>query len=378
MRISFDKQRLAAVVGTVEKAVSARSTLPILECIYIEAEEGRRDTARVIANDLQLAIEAPAVACEASRAGCVSIPARLFSEIIRKMPEGTLTITADERNVVNIKSGKTEFKILGLPGIDFPYPVKVEKAEPYRIGCADFKDMIRRTIFAAAAEDTRQVMTGELLRIEGRRFSLAALDGFRIAVANAEAEGDLSARSAVIPAKTLSELAKILPAEKDRQLEFYFSESYALFEIDDYKIVTRLLDGDFVNFENIFAAEPETVIFIDRQRLQGAVERAMLISTENKKNPVKFNVRPEGLTVSSNSEAGTVSDEIPVEFEGKELEISFNPRYIDDVLKVMTDETVKFQFTTPLSPVIVKADARGEEGAAEKYRFLTLPLRVKN
>jgi DNA polymerase-3 subunit beta len=373
MKIICAKQKLLENINNVQKAISGKSSMPVLECFYIGAEN---DSLRIIANDLHLAIEASNIPCEIREEGSVALSAHMFSDIIRNMPGGDITISADSRNVTVITSGKSEFKILGLPGDEFPFPDTVSRSENYAMPCGVLKDMIRRTIFSVSVEDTRQVMMGELIRFsENGSFTTAALDGFRIAVAYGKAgtKQALKPYSAIIPSKTMSELSKILPDSEKEDVNIFFSERNALFEFGNLKIVTRLIDGEFVNFDNIFKTEATTVMTANRQELCNSIDRTMLISTDQRKTPVRLNMRGNELIITSNAETGTVYEELSVNIDGNSLEIGFNPRFLAEALKVMDDETVRLEFTTPLSQCIIK-----QNDDKDDYKFLILPLRLKS
>ncbi len=369
MKISCNKQKLVENINTVQKAVASKSTLPILECIYIGTHQGKL---RMIANDLNLAIEATEIPCFIDEEGSVALSARLFSDIVRNLPDGEILISGDSRNVTVISSGKTEFKILGLPGDEFPFPTDVEKKCSFALSCNDIKDMVKQTVFAVSDDDSKQTMTGELLKFEGNTVTMAALDGFRIAVSKREYPNFSGDAKAIIPFKTLSELTKILPGDKEKAVIIYFSDKHALFECENCKVVTRLIEGDFVNYENIFKTEATTVMRVSRAELCLSVERAMLITTDQKKSPVKFNIRQNTLILTSFADTGAVYEELNIRVEGNQLEIGFNPKFLVDVLKVIEEEEIMIEFTTALSQCIIKTEED------DKYKFLVLPLRLKS
>lgn len=368
MKIICERSLLLDYINIVLKAVSNRTTLPILECILLVADESGF---RLVGNDLELGIETKQIKAEIIEQGSVALDSKIFSDIIRRMPGEQISISSDNKNITVIKSNKSEFKILGQNGGEFPFLPQVEKESEYTIPAKSLKEMIHQTIFSVAVNDSKAVMTGELLEIKDNQIKMVAVDGFRISLCVQNIKTENIDVKCVIPAKTLNELSKLFGGDDASTTQIYFTSKHILFETDNCIIVSRLLEGDFINYENVFTDEYTTLITIDRDLLLDGLERASLISKDAKKNPVKLNISGDTLVITSNTEAGTSYDELPIELDGIDIEIAFNPRYLIDALKVMDDEKLTMQFTTPLSPCIVK----GLEN--ETYKYLVLPLRLK-
>lgn len=369
MKIVCNKNILLEYINIVLKAVSNRTTLPILECILLIADE---NGFRLIGNDLELGIETKQIDAEIIETGCVALDSKIFSEIVRRLPGETVSINSDNNNITIIKSNKSEFKILGQNGDEFPFLPQVEKDSKYIIPAKDFKNMIHQTIFSVAVNDSKAVMTGELLEIKGNQMKMVAVDGFRISLRVQNIKTENIDMQCVIPAKTLNELSKLFGNDDTDEILIYFTFKHILFETDNCIVVSRLLEGDFINYENVFTDEHTTFITVDREFLIDSLERASLISKDVKKNPVKLNISQDNLVITSNTEAGTSYEELPVELDGIDIEIAFNPKYLIDALKVMEDEKITMQFTTPLSPCIIK----GRD--TDLYKYLVLPLRLKS
>ena len=370
MKISLDKDILLDSLNTVSHAVASRSTQQILECILIKAD----DSMSVYGNDLELGIESSEIEAEIEEPGSVALEARIFLDIVRKMPAGLIRIETDPQNITKIKSGRSEFKVLGQPGDEFPLPEKMGKEYGFEINAGDFKEMIRQTIFSVALDESKPVLTGELLQIKDGMVHLVSVDGFRISYRRGKnPEINLNEnKSVVVPAKSLSELGRILPSDGDARLKFYIEDNHILFQIENHTLISRLLDGEFIRYNQIFNEDFNTLININRQQLLMSLERASLLTRDNKNSPVKLSIGQESVVITSQTEMGASYDETFADIDGSPLEIAFNPRYLIDALRVIDDENVILSFTGALSPCIIKG------ASIEYYKYLILPLRLRS
>ena len=368
MKFTCEKNLLVNNINIVLKAVSSRTTLPILECILLNvSSQGLKMTG----NDLEMGIETSYIEAQVIEEGSIALEARLFSEIVKRLPDDSwvlIEVTSD--NMVVIKCGKAEFKIMGLGGDEFPVIPHVERNNEYSISGQLLRDMIRQTLFSVSVDESKPVLTGELFEIDNNSLRLVAVDGFRVSFRSAELEGENSDISVVVPGKTLNEMSKILPAESETKVSLYFTDKHMLIQMDECTIVSRLLDGEFLKYKQILEADSTSVVKVGREEFLKSLERTSLISRETKKNPVKLEIERDVVKVTSNTEMGTSYDELVVETDGEGLSIAFNPRYLIDALKAIDDDDIYMHFTTPLSPCIIK----GEEGCG--YKYLILPLRV--
>lgn len=369
MKIICKKETLLHYINIVSKAVSSKSTMSIIECILLSANE---TGFHMLANDLDMAIETASIESEIFHYGTVALEAKVFFDIIRKMPEGDIAISSDENNVTVIQNGKVELKILGLPGEEFPGLPEVEKQNSYKVKALELKNMIKETIFSISVDDSRPAFTGELFEVSRGLIHMVAVDGFRISYRCTPVDAPGEDISIIIPGKTMNEISKILPTENEDDVLVYFTDRHVLFELDQFTFVSRLIDGEFIRYEQSFTEDYSTRIYLDRNLFLMSLERAMLISKDTKKNPVKLIMENNVLKITSNTEIGNSYDEIDIEMDGEFMEIAFNPRYLVDVLKAVEDEKLIFQFTTSLSPCIIK----GIENT--NYRYLVLPLRLKS
>jgi len=368
MKFTCDKTLLINNINIVSKAVSSRTTLPILECILLNVD---KNGLKMTGNDLEMGIETSYIEAEVISEGTIAIEARLFSEIIKRLPDnGWVIIEVIEDNLVLIKCGKAEFKIMGLSGEEFPVIPSVERNNEYKINAPILRDMIRQTIFAVSMDESKPVLTGELFEIDANSLKLVAVDGFRVAFRSVSLEGENPDITVVVPGKTLNEISKILSTDDEAKVSICFTDKHMLIQMDECMVVSRLLEGEFLKYKQILEADYNTSVKIKRDEFLKALERASLISKENKKNPVKLDIERDIVKISSNTETGTSYDELVVETEGDGLSIAFNPKYLIDALKSIDDDVTYMQFTTALSPCIIT----GEEGCG--YKYLVLPLRV--
>ena len=339
MQISCAKDVLINNINIVTKAVSSKTTLPILECILLMVDQ---KGFRLIANDLELGIETSNMEAEVYELGSVALEARMFFDIVKSLPDNTVEITVDEKNIAVIKSGKSEFKLLGQNGNEFPLLPQIEKNSKMRINAVKFKNMIRQTIFSVAVEENRTIEMPDF---------------------NDDIE-------VVVPAKALNEVSKILPDKEENIIDIYFTDKHILFEMESCIIVSRILDGEYIKYEQLFTDDHKTLVKINRELFIKSLERATLVSKESKKTPVSLNIKDNTLIVTSNTELGESYDEINIETDGDDLEIGFNPKYLIDAMKAIDEEFIKLQFMTSLSPCIIKGMER------EDYKYLVLPLKL--
>jgi len=372
MKIRCAKKQLVEGINLVGRTVSTRTPLPILECILLTANE---NGLKLMANDLEMSIETAYYQADVDTPGSVALEAKLFSEIVRKMPDADIQIEVKSNNETSCTSGKARFKIMGMPADEFPVMPEVEKQTGYTIPAGELREMIRQTIFSVATEDTKPVLTGELIQHRDSALNIVAVDGFRISYRRVDLP-DGSANldnpvSIVVPAKALHEISRILPNDAEDTVTFSFSDKRIIFELPEFTFVSRLLEGEFIRYDQIFNEDFTTNVTIDREVFLSALERAILVARDNKKTPVKLDIKENSIILTSNTETGTAYDEISAEVDGDSLEIAFNPRYLMDALKVIDEERVIARFTTGLSPCII----RGVESDQAKY--LVLPLRLR-
>jgi DNA polymerase-3 subunit beta len=366
MHVVCQKEDLLNGVNTVLKAVSTRTTLSILQCILLDAHD---EEFKMIGNDLELGIES-SLKSTVIEPGSIAIDARIFSEIVKKLPNSDVHIKVDDHQLMTIICEKSEFNIPGQPGNEFIQLPQITKNKPLLISQNVLKEMIHQTIFSIAIEEIRPILTGELFEIKDNYLNIVSVDGYRVSIRQKELDQSFDNISVVIPGKTLSEIQKILGNNVDTEVAIYFTDKHILFEMNSSIIVSRLLEGDFPKYDQIFSSDYETLIKVDRKMMLQSIERAALIARESKKSPIKFQISGSTLAISSNTDLGKVHEEIDIKREGKDLEIAFNPRYLIDALKVIENEEIQLTFTSSLNPCIIK------DPVEEKYKYLILPIRL--
>ncbi len=364
MHILCEQELLLYNMSMVSKAVSSKSTLPILEYVLLISDE---KGLRMKGYDLQLGIETKNIECIQLEKGVIALKAKMFSDIIRKFPKGILEIIVKEKNITVIKNKKSKFEIIGQSSEDFPIIPSVEKKETLTLNSLNLKSMIKQTLFAVAQSESRPALTGENFDIKNKVLSVVAVDGFRIALAKTEILNEKEF-NIIIPSRTLDEVSKII--NDDENIDIHFTDSHILFNTSECKIISNLIEGDFIKYEQMFTDDYTTKITIDRLELLSALERTMLISNDGKRSPVKFKIDEEQLVITSNTEQGNCYEQLSIELEGDNLEIAFNPKYVVDAIKSVEEDKITMFYTTALSPCIIKGVK------ANKQKYLILPLRI--
>jgi DNA polymerase-3 subunit beta len=353
-------------INIVLRAVSSKSTMKVLECILLTVQN---DTFIMTSNDLDNSIETAPISAHIEIPGKVALDAKLFADIVRKMPEADIVIDCDHNFVTNISSGRVKFKIVGIDGDEFPGLEHFEKVNSFSVSSEQLKKMIRRTIFAVATDSSKPVFKGELFEISDFYFNIVAVDGFRISFARTQIAEDLNI-SKIVPGKALNELVKILPDDENADVKIWFSENHVLFEMEKFTFMARLLNGEFFNYKQIFTDDYATKVVVDVENFLLNVERVILISEEANKSPVYLSFQENVLSVSSQTGNGSFNEDLPVETEGPPIEIAFNPWFLMDVLKNTPDKEIELYLNTPLSACVLK----NSENSG--YKFLIVPLRT--
>lgn len=371
MKFSCNQQSLSKALNIVQKAVTSRTTIPILKGILLKVDKEGRLT--MSASDLDLSIE-KTLEVENPRAGEVVVYAKLFGDIIRKLPNDMITVEFDDGKVM-IRCASSEFNIIGLPADEFPnINMPADTSDLILFDKDVLKEMIRKTSFAASIDESRGVITGVLIEMQEKSLNMVALDGFRMAIAR-EAMINRERENIVIPAKILQEISKIISeaeTEKHDQVRLYINEKRAIFLIEDIKVVLRLLDGEFIKYRDILPKENKTRVVVNRGDLLNSIERASLLAKVGKNNLIKLDMKGSNLEITSKSEEGNVKEDVMISKEGNDLTIGFNSKYLMDVLKVIEDDQIVMLFNTSISPCLV------QPLTGDGFEYLILPVRITN
>lgn len=355
---------LSEAIITVIKAASNKTTNPILEGIKLTAED---NTLTLVATDSELVIE-KTIKADVKIEGETVVPGKFFNEYIRKLTGEQIELTLNERNVLQIKYTDSEVDIQCMPVLEFPTIQHIEDAEYFEIEQEALKDVINKTIFSVALEDTRPVLKGCLFEIEENKLTSVALDGYRLATSTKPIKQTTAKTSIIVPGRSLNEMTKLL-TDSAELIKVYLQKNYVMMQVENTKIITRLLDGDFINYKQIIPTDFTSVVTVNRHQLEDALERASILARVSSDNSVKFNIKDNTLTLKAKSEIGNVEENITIALTGQDLNISFDARFFKECLRVTNDEFLKLNFTSSINPCVVKPN----EG--EEYLFLILPLK---
>ena len=363
MKITAAKQELAKSLNIVLKAVPSKTTMNILYCVLIDATV---DTIKLTGNDMELGIETEVKGTIEER-GLICLDAKLFSEIIRKMPEADITIETGSNYQTTITCENSVFNIVGKDGTEFSPLPSVDKDNPVVMNQFQLRELIRQTLFSISPNDANKIMTGENLQIHENELRMTALDGHRIAIRQLNLDSSYEDYEAIIPGKTLSEISKIVSGEIEDEVRVYFTKNQILFEMDGTLVVSRLIDGKYFRIDQMLSNDYETKIKVKKTALMSAVDRAMLFTSESDKGTLVLTIGGDSMNLSIRSSAGSMSDDVAVESEGKELRIGFNPKFILDVLRVIDDEEISVYFLNSKAPCFIRDEA-------QSYIYMVLPV----
>lgn len=364
MKMICSQENLLEGINIVQKAVSTKTTLPILEGILLEAGEKLKMTG----NDLEIGIECY-VEADVREKGSIVLNAKMFGDIIRRLPESEVLMEVKENNSVVIECESSLFEIKGVPAEGFPALPAVEKQNGIQISQKIIKDMVKQTIFAVSADENRPILTGSLFEYKGGRLTIVSIDGYRLALRSITPDMAVEDRSFVIPGKTLNEISKIIQPV-DEPLTLYAAGNQILFDMGNCIMVSRLLEGEYLNYLGIIPKEYETVVTVNSKELLACFERASLVITnEERRYPVRLDISDDMIVITSNTDIGNAREEIRMEMEGKKMEISFNPRYFIEALRVIDNENVKIYFTSGIGPCTVKPVQD------DSFAYMILPIR---
>lgn len=363
MKLIFTKSNLLKAVSTVSKAVPSKTTMPILECILIDATT---DSIKFTANDMELGIET-VVEGDILQKGVIAIDAKLFSEIVRKLPDNDVVIESDENLQTTITCEKAKFTISAKSGEEFSNLPYIEKEDQIELSQFTLKELIRQTIFSIADNDSNKLMTGVLFQVIGDILKVVSLDGHRISIRKTELKESYQDRKVVVPGKTLIEISKILSGEADQNVLISFTNNHIVFEFDRTVVVSRLIEGEYFRIDQMLSNDYETKLKINKKELLSCIDRATLFVKEGDKKPIIMNITDDMMELKIKSQIGSMNEEIMLVKEGRDLMIGFNPKFLIDALRVIDDEEVVLYLTNPKAPCFIRDEK-------ETYIYLILPV----
>ncbi len=371
MKIICEKDKILRAINSVTKAVASKTTMPILEGILIQTNDNE---VKFTTYDLEIGIEY-VIDSNVEEQGATVVNAIMFSEIIRKLPDTEIHISLNEKNLLVIECEGSLYKLATMNPDEFPELPQINVENSIEIEQNSLKEMIRKTIFAVSTEENRPIFTGCLFEIKNNKLNVVAVDGFRLAWKSKFLQNHVNDFTAVIPGRTLNEVNKIILDSFD-MIKIGVAKNQALFEMENCKLVTRLLDGEFLNYASVIPENWETRIRVNKNALQNCFERISLISSSSiekeKKYPVKVAIDIGKLTISCTNQTGDAKEEMYVSTEGQNLEAGFNPKYFLDALRAIDDEEIFVDFGTSISPCIIRPVDDGD------YIYMILPIRLKD
>lgn len=363
MKFTAAKNDLMNGVAIAIRAVPAHTTMPILECMLLQTEG---QALKLTTNDTEMGIET-VVPAQIQEPGTIAVDARMLSEIVRKLPDSVVSFESDENDRIQIRCGKARFNIAGQKGDDFSFLPSVDQDESITLSQLTLKSVIQQTIFSIAANENNKIMTGELFEIKGDILRVVALDGHRIAMRRVALKNSFDERRVIVPGKTLLEISRILSGEIDEQVSVFFSRNHIVFELPGTRMVSRLIDGEYFNVDQMISTDYETKLTISRNEFQSCIDRALLFVRENDKKPIIFDITDGEVRLSIDSPMGSFDESIDIQKEGRDLTIGFNPRFLLDALKVIDDENVTLYLVNAKAPCFIRNDD-------DTYTYLILPV----
>jgi DNA polymerase-3 subunit beta len=371
MKVIVKQETMIKALNVVLKAVSPTSTMEITKGILLKTAGDMQVT--LSATDIQLAITTTADAIVNEYGGIV-VSARLFTDLIRKLPSGDILISTDEKNVVSIKTEKSEYELQGKEESEFPRIESEEEGKKFKLEIGLLHDMIEGVCFSASTDESRGIITGVLFEMKDGVLSTVALDGYRVAVKRekrAAFEGEDF--KIVIPAKNLREAAKILSdvgGEEDEEVVFEIGENWVRLYPEGTTIRINLLQGEFIKYRDVIPKDNRISLTVDKNELQGAVERAAMIKSDGKNSFVRLSILEDFVKVSSRGLEGTGKETVAAEKNGDDLEIGFDAKFLLDALKAAEDDVIEMKFNTGVSPSLIKP------AGGDRYEYLILPVRL--
>ncbi|MDO5014517.1 MAG: DNA polymerase III subunit beta [Clostridia bacterium] len=366
MKVQCNTYKLSEICQNVQRIVSSKTTIPALEGILFEARDGKilltgYDLETGMTTDIDATVE---------EEGKIIINARLLCEILKKIPNETVSIESDERLRCVIKSGSIEYKIIGLDPSDYPELPSVSGGTLIKIKSEILSDLIRKTIFSVAVSESKLVHTGLKFEIENNEITVIGVDGFRIAIKKSEIDYDGEKLEFVVPAKTLHEIMKL--SQEAEETEFNIAKRHIIFEVGNYTVISRLLEGEFLNYKAAVPKEYSTVAKINVQNLIGSIERTALVIIDRLKTSIKCIFNDDSIRISSTTQIGTANDIVNADIQGERIVIGFNNRLILDALKACETEDVKISLSGPSRPIVI------ENVEDSDFMYLVMPVRLKN
>jgi len=364
MKFKTGKNQLLKTIQKVQNAISTKNTLPILSNMLLEAG---KDGVKITATDLDIGISSTMPAAPEIE-GAITLPAKKFMDIIKELPDsGDISLSTKKNNITTIESGKIVFKIVGLPKDEFPQPPAFKNKDTITLPQTFLKNMISMTVFAVSHDETRYVLNGTLLIITGKTMKLVATDGRRLAVIEKKLPKEtIIEKKVIVPTKTIQELNRLL--QEEGEVKIAFDENQVLFDLGGTVIISRLIEGEFPNYEQVIPKEVKEKIIIDRGAFLAAAKRASILTNQDSV-AIKMDISKGKIAISKNIPyMGEVREEVGVSYKGKDLAVGFNPNYIIEVLKNIDTKEIGFELAESDKPGVIRLGG--------EYVYVVLPMQI--
>ena len=369
MKFSCEKIVLQNALSTAARAVATKSSIPALEGLLIVCAGG---TLTVSGYNMQLGIRTR-FACDVEEEGALVLNARLFGDIVRRMPDDMLTLVSDEKNTVKVHCGDADFDIIGLPAEDFPELPEVEEKNTVSLPEKTLGAMIRQTSFAVSTNEARPVHMGSLFEVGVDDLTVVSVDGFRLALRREKLEQSASGVfSFVAPGTALNEVEKVCE-DIDEPVKITLGDRHILFEVGETELICRRLEGEFLDYKNAIPRKNSIKLTVDTKTMMESLDRVSVVISEKLKSPVRCKFGMNAVTFSARTANGDAKDICKLEGDGKDLEIGFNNRYLVEALRYAPADTVRLEMTSGISPAIVVPVDDGDES----FLYMVLPVRLK-
>lgn len=363
MKVIIAKEQLVKNLNTVLKAVPSRTTLEILKCVHLEAED---EFLTLTTNDTQLGIETKSQAI-VEEPGSIAVDAGLFSSIIRNLPDNDITIETDAQNNISIKCEQAFFTIGGRGTDDFIFLPSVNAAASVSVSQLTVREMINQVIFSISDSNLNAAMGGVYIEVFDSFIKMTTLDGHRISIRKNELNQQYQNSSAIVPGKTLNDLSKILSGDHDKDVMIYFAKNYIMFEFDQTKVVSRVIDGEYFKIDAMLRNEEKTHLKVNKKDFIDCLNRSVILISESDHKPVIIDIIDDQMSIRLKSAKGVMNEHLFIEKEGQDLKIAFNPKLLIDALRVIDDEEIDLYLVASNFPCTIK-DAGG------MYMYVVLPV----
>lgn len=366
MKIKCSKSSLLSALNIVSKAVSTKTTMPILECVLIDVYS---DSIKLTANDLEIGIET-VLDGTVIEMGRIAIEAKIFMDIVRKLPDSEIFIESTSDYKTIIRCEKAKFVISSKSGEDFTELPNIEKEKNISISQFTLKEVIRQTIFSISDNENNKLMTGELFEVKDGKLTVVSLDGHRISMRNIKLKESTDNIRVVVPGKTLIDLSKIINGGVDDMVTIYFTDRHILFEFENTIVVSRLLEGEYFKIVQMLSMDHKIKVTVNNKEFLDCIDRASLLIKESDKKPIVVSIKDDNnMYLKVDTLMGSMNEEIEISKDGEEIIIGFNPRFLMDVMRVIDDEDICMYMRDSKSPCIIRDDE-------ENYVYVVLPVNI--